>query len=443
MPNAKHHTPKPLPTFPAVMSSANPYVSPPRAAVHAALAAMDEHCDMCAIPLKNYNPSLIRRCNLCDKLIKDWTQCTRWFDLLNLNREFIDGERTSTPYAVFPMFDDNKLIPALLRLHDYGLLVTDAQDEKAVVGKELSGQHMGKWYEVKERAYLTCVLPTNDPRISKAKIDQLICLLFFEMTDTIEHVSYYEYEEYGKGSGTEGRYIAPPNGTTQQQVNDNEIERFRMFYSSVGPSNAGRVVAKHRWALTEEELKWKKWKKCHHNELPVVRETDLLKKSMGKRAFGHQLPMTLGMKPLIITLAIRDWPPTGQDLPSLLLKACVAVGLEPVFAKNRSGKQEEGLIQAETPAEAPEATPDAQPVSPATVVSDVGSSAQKEEYPFRELTRSDLETMAMTLRLPDDIQAAIDTESRRKAQSQADERANSEIKLLEKLEALSLLEDID
>ncbi|KAF1951666.1 hypothetical protein CC80DRAFT_553042 [Byssothecium circinans] len=331
------------------MSQPMPIALPTPAGPRAPPPPISARCDMCAIPLKDYLPTRIRRCVLCSKLIKDWTLCTRWPDLLELNREFIQGKRPATPYAAYPIFKDHSLHPGLLRLHDFGFLVTDAQGEMVRKGQEESGAHMGKWYEVKERSYLTCVLPTNDVHISKVKIDELIYRLFFEMRDQIEFVSYFEYAEYEKGGDVEGRYIAPPKGTTQDQLNRDMLVRYKMFYSSVGPSNALYTIAKHRWALTEEELKWKPWKRCKHNELPVVTEADIPKNSMGTRAFGQQLPMSLGMKPLIITIANRNWPPTGKDLQALLVETCVSVELEPIYAKQQNdGERQDGAGQAGT-----------------------------------------------------------------------------------------------
>jgi hypothetical protein len=289
------------------------------------------YCAMCIVPLANYKSDLPRRCSDCARLIQDWHDCSRWSDLLNLNREFIEGKRLSTPYSIYPVFENAGLHPGLLRLHDYGLLVTDAQAGMVKLGQEMSGEHMGRWYEVKERAYIRCAFPTNDTRISKAKIERLIALLWDKKE--VEFVSYFEYSEYEYGGGQEGKYMAAPFGITQEHVENKEISTYKMFYSTVGPSSAGRTVAKHRWSTTREGLIQRKWRRCKHNQLPVINVEDIPKNSKGRRTFGQQLPMTLGMQPLIITLAVRNWPSTTVNLATLLEQACVQVGFEPIFEK--------------------------------------------------------------------------------------------------------------
>ncbi|PVI00214.1 hypothetical protein DM02DRAFT_672179 [Periconia macrospinosa] len=285
-------------------------------------------CDCCGCPLINFNINRPRRCAACNKLSTDWIGATSWGELITFNREFIEGTRTATIYAKWSTFVDKELNADLLRLHDYGLLVTFAQPEKHEVGKEVSGKWMGKWYETKDRAYIIFALPTNHPKIEQEKINELIAILYH--MKEIEFVSYYEQCDYAPGTEKDGRYIANPIGTSD----NSEVEEYKRFYSTVGPSIAGGTTQKYRAADTKEGLVWQFWKRCRQNELDVIDEKDLRPSSKGRRAFGEKLPVTLSMKPVIITVAARDWPPTKTDIGGTLEAAVIAAGLRPIFSEH-------------------------------------------------------------------------------------------------------------
>lgn len=300
---------------------------------------------MCGAAFEKYDPKLPLRCATCAQLVNDWLDAPSWKDLLDYNREFILGKRRSTVYSIDPIFNEPELHQGLLRLHEYGFLVTDAQpgyDSSMNQDK----QRNGSWYQVKERAYLRCVLPTNHPRISATRIEEL--LLDLISNPDIELVTYFEYAEYSKGTIHDNRYFAAPAMPADMPLTS--VPKYKFLFTSVGSSNAGRSVAKHRFADTKEELEWTQWKKCKGRILPVLTERDLPKSSTGKRAFGMECTMTIGMRPVIITIAARKWPPRATYLSAIMENACVRSGMEPLFTagakKPENGHDAEGVPTA-------------------------------------------------------------------------------------------------
>jgi hypothetical protein len=306
---------------------------------------------MCGSNLLNFDPKLPMRCRICCQVIFDWNSASSWSDLLDYNREFIEGARTATPYSIYPLFKDEAIHEGILRLHDYGIMVVDAQPDYHKIGIDEGG----RWFEIKERAYLRCVMPTNLASIPTAKIEFMLDLLI--EAPHLETVMYHEYADYLAGEwieGDPGYRCAPP--TTAHKVDVSKIPRSQFFRSSIGPSLTGRTVAKHRIADSKEGLVWKRWKRCKHNQLPVMTEGDLPRGSQGLRAFGSETKLTLDMRPVVFTVSMRDWASAGLSarlgLAGVLEFACQEAGLEPLFEEvvDKEEEEEGAGEEAELPA---------------------------------------------------------------------------------------------
>lgn len=89
-----------------------------------------------------------------------WRAAEKYFELLNLNRKYIDGKLLSTPYHGDP-FDEEKWKPGLLSLHDYGLLTTDSRSSKHT------------WVEKWNRPFLEFLLPRSNINIMEAFCEAL------------------------------------------------------------------------------------------------------------------------------------------------------------------------------------------------------------------------------------------------------------------------------
>ncbi|KAF2254632.1 hypothetical protein BU26DRAFT_142581 [Trematosphaeria pertusa] len=303
-------------------------------------------CDLCGHKVKPDDAGLFpTRCNDCVELIKDWVTAPSWKYLVEMNREFVIGASSITPYSIYPIFNDVAMRPGILRLHDYGFIVTDAQPGYAKIG-----QDQGKWFEIKERAFMRCVLPTYHPWIQKGRVDLLLGVLGIQ--DDLELIVYAEYAEYEEGGNeTDYRYARPKN-----EINLQTGSKLEFFYSSVGrkpnpgrtdfkyrmPTKNNRTLSKYRIADSEESLKWVLWKRCTgHPGLPVVTERDIPPRSTGRRAFGREFDVAVGLRPVIVTIVSRDWPPLGVDLPVVVEDCCRKAGLKPVFGTKTGDKTDE------------------------------------------------------------------------------------------------------
>ncbi|KAF2691578.1 hypothetical protein K458DRAFT_381425 [Lentithecium fluviatile CBS 122367] len=303
-------------------------------------ASWRPRCDMCDSSFDNFDPKLPMRCKPCALTIDEWVEAPSWDILLDHNRDFIDGLRTATPYSIYPLYAYKALHPGLHRLHDYGILTTDAQSPWHKVGQEKDGT----WFEVKERSYLRCVIPTMHPNLPTAKVAEMVELLL--ENNRLETVTFYEYYDYyaGKYFPEMSYRSAPPIISRKSDPNKQPLYTF--FRSSVGPSITTRTVAKHRSAETKNSLEWVKWKRCKHNRLPVVTERDLPRGSMGRRAFGREITSAKKDRPIVFTVAVRDWADLDLDLCQVVVDACIRAGLEPVFEETEA-VAEEGIEGAE------------------------------------------------------------------------------------------------
>jgi hypothetical protein len=273
------------------------------------------------------------RCARCRELLDDWDDAGEWQDLLDYNRDFLFGIRTGTPYSVYPLFEDEQMREGLDRLHDYGIMVIDAAPDYHKVDQDANG----KWFEIKERAYLRCVIPTTVPEIPVDKIEKFLNMLIDG--PNVETVHYYEYADYLSGkmrlSGEREYRYAPP--TIYRHTVPDKIPVYQCFRSSIRHSATGRTLSKHRVANTKDELEGEMWRRCKSNQIPVISERELLPGTKGKRAFGRESPLTQELCLVVFTVAMRQWSVTearefaGKHLASVVEFVASSVGLEPCF----------------------------------------------------------------------------------------------------------------
>lgn len=88
-----------------------------------------------------------------------WYRASNFSDLIALNKEFIKGKLSVTPYHFGPLeTDDKKFKNKLLKLHEYGLLTDNGQDSNCTYGEyikegktEVMGKHKPAYYVDEER----------------------------------------------------------------------------------------------------------------------------------------------------------------------------------------------------------------------------------------------------------------------------------------------------
>ncbi|KAF2440499.1 hypothetical protein P171DRAFT_475936 [Karstenula rhodostoma CBS 690.94] len=303
---------------------------------------------MCSARLKDYDPAKRMRCATCAEQVDCWVTATSWSELLQYNREFVRNQRRSTAYSWYPVFENDGLTTELLRLHDYGCLIIDAQAGDHQIDQENpKASPPGPWYEIKQRAYIRFLLPTEHRRIEAFAFGELETHL--ATTPAIEMACYYEYAEYIPGQtipNTRIRFATPMLPKDGKQKAAAEFPRYKNFYTTFEadlPETAGRATSKHRTAYHKDDLQWKSWKKCANNQLAVIAETDIPCFSQGKRGFGVELPVSQAMKPVIVTVAWREWPPehVGKSLATVVEDTMLMAGMKPVFKEEDELKSEE------------------------------------------------------------------------------------------------------
>lgn len=106
--------------------------------------------------------------------------------------------------------------------------------------------------------------------------------------------------------------------------------------------NAGRATSKHRTAATAKELESKQWTKCTTNQLAVITEKDIMPDSQGKRGFGVELPVSKAVKPVVVTVAFKNWDgEEGVSLARVVKETMIMVGMEPKFRASPAGPEEQ------------------------------------------------------------------------------------------------------
>lgn len=109
---------------------------------------------------------------------QEWVSLRSYTAALDLNRQFINGQRPTSVYHFGPLDDESKeLIPGLLDLHDYGFLTWNSQPfQRAEPGVNGDPDKDGYWYDHRQRPYLQFLAPTKD-RIDSDALDRFSDLL--------------------------------------------------------------------------------------------------------------------------------------------------------------------------------------------------------------------------------------------------------------------------
>ncbi|KAF9734994.1 hypothetical protein PMIN06_009340 [Paraphaeosphaeria minitans] len=295
----------------------------------------DTACDMCSASLKDYDPTKRMRCTTCAAQVDCWVNATSWSELLQYNREFVRNQRRATVYSQNPVFEDASLTAGLLHLHDYGCLVIDAQAGSHCVGQENpDADPPGPWYEVKERGYIRFLLPHEQFYIAASVVGELIQHLAAISFPAIEMVSYYEYADFKHGVITPNiaKSISVASYIRVERETDVEPQHHKNLFSTFA-SAAGRAMSKHRTASTKDGLRGTHWKKCANSQIAVITAADIPGNSQGKRGLGVELRVSRAVKPVIVTVAWKAWPPehAGQSLARVVEGTMLLVGMKPVF----------------------------------------------------------------------------------------------------------------
>lgn len=76
----------------------------------------------------------------------------------------------------------------------------------------------------------------------------------------------------------------------------------------------------------------KPWRRCANNQVAIITEKDILPESEGKRGFGVEIPVSKAMKPVVVTVAFKNWVvEDGPSLARLVLDVMRMVGMTPKF----------------------------------------------------------------------------------------------------------------
>ncbi|KAK3672531.1 hypothetical protein LTR78_007581 [Recurvomyces mirabilis] len=106
-----------------------------------------------------------------------WATATSWKDVLDLNRAFLRKETEATPFYCGPIYWETvPMVPALERLHDYGIFTTASQPWREE-GPEFSKCGCCDdyaFFHTLKRAFVTFILPQPDKNISPQVRSDLI-----------------------------------------------------------------------------------------------------------------------------------------------------------------------------------------------------------------------------------------------------------------------------
>lgn len=133
---------------------------------------------------------------------KPWKAAKDFSEILNLNRKFLLGEISQTPYHGGPVDDETlPLIKGLLELHDFGLLTEDSQPFE-----HLCGRDENDYFEYEQRPYVSFLVSNDNDQVLK----------FFEMLKNRSEIMTCATEPYSNQtlSGSHKQRI----GVTRERV---------------------------------------------------------------------------------------------------------------------------------------------------------------------------------------------------------------------------------
>ena len=122
-----------------------------------------------------------------------WHTAKDYAALLRTNRAFLRDELEFSPYHKGPIYKETMaMMPALLRLHDYGMLTLGSQPHAVERVDPQCDCCKGKDAMITQLPFLSFLLPVKDPSIAKATVQQFAVEL---LTDDNCHVFFLKFED--------------------------------------------------------------------------------------------------------------------------------------------------------------------------------------------------------------------------------------------------------
>lgn len=164
----------------------------------------------------------------------------------------------SPTYGVPISLETDKILPGLIRLHEYGLLSTDSQPGGAWGPNCTLGRG---WVQFKQRPYFQFLVPTVHRKIEADKVKKLIELLLkHEKIVTSVWSDCHDYPRSSDGSVNEAREVAPTTYRDEEAPGDEEDEKAKeddgtaeQELSEVGTQEVSEEAA-HETAPEEEQV---------------------------------------------------------------------------------------------------------------------------------------------------------------------------------------------
>ncbi|KAF2739569.1 hypothetical protein EJ04DRAFT_559907 [Polyplosphaeria fusca] len=153
---------------------------------------------------------------------------TRWEQILQLNLSYLRQEIDVSPKFQGPLYSETiPLVPAFARLHEYGILTCSSQpgrldpDDGVVMKCSHEMCDNERFLQIKQKAFLWLLVPTEHEGIDKKKVARLVGELLGRNDLVI--TAYSENDEYPSPAGPMDypREVAP---IEDEDLNDN-VER--------------------------------------------------------------------------------------------------------------------------------------------------------------------------------------------------------------------------
>ncbi|KAF2110289.1 hypothetical protein BDV96DRAFT_603889 [Lophiotrema nucula] len=267
-------------------------------------------------------------CETCDEkhlnTLNFWTAAQKWEELVEMNRWFIRGDTTTAPYHIGRLWEEtDPLIAQLLELHEYGFITIDSQPEMEHVSLSIAK----KWHLIKQRAYLTCVLPTRHSLIPISKIDGLRTNLLARKDLLV--TTYCDNTTYPTPKG-QGLQDAIP--LTPEYKHFTDVEKRIYTFRSTADKDKD-VLTKWWEAKTRLELKQGRGKFTESRTFWANNTSRITKKgSILTGPDDGDFQAAAAMRPLVFHIAAREWD-AGMEVVGMLVKMCKDMGFEKTFEK--------------------------------------------------------------------------------------------------------------
>ncbi|KAK4902078.1 methylenetetrahydrofolate reductase (NAD(P)H) met13 [Elasticomyces elasticus] len=219
-----------------------------------------------------------------------WRYARSYADILDLNRAYLRGQVEICPYFFGPVYGETlPALPTLLRLHDYGMLSIDSQPARTIAPNWDQCHCCDEWwwFQSRQRAYLTFMIPKNKDLINPAELLRFIVHL-----------------------------------TTDSRI-----------YASVEDGKSGCTGLPQKWS-THKKKKARTAEAIDHAEAHyeqrLVLDAKLASELAGRHLFLFNETGALETAELFtVNVLARGWG--EMDLPAVVEQAAIASGLKPAF----------------------------------------------------------------------------------------------------------------